>query len=140
MEKLIHELMRLYFPAGLSAALLGPRIAGAHGEPLALHEAGRTRAIVLPFARNRADDRAGDAGAHWRRLCEAANLLQARYDFPRRRSAFPPTEDFACGYRWPHRSRSRLRRPSSKDCATACFRISSSRPAPPPRRSNCRPA
>ncbi|WP_229508049.1 hypothetical protein [Massilia sp. Dwa41.01b] len=82
MEKLIHELMRLYFPAGLSAALLGPRIAGAHGEPLALHEADRTRAIVLPFARNRADDRAGDAGAHWRRLCEAANLLQARYDFP----------------------------------------------------------
>lgn len=78
MEKLIAQLIRLYLMPSLEAAGLQQHLLGQHtaSTPL-VSEDGLTRAIVIDFPR--AGD---DETRHWAQLCEVANALQEKLDFP----------------------------------------------------------
>lgn len=78
MEKLIAQLIRLYLmsgtePDGLAQHLLGQQTVST---PL-VSEDGFTRAIVIDFPRA-----AEDETRNWSQLCEVANALQEKLDFP----------------------------------------------------------
>lgn len=66
MQKLITELTRLY--------LMAPPMPGRHS---LANADGLTRAIVIAFPK-----RPDSGDAHWTRLCEVANALQARFGWP----------------------------------------------------------
>jgi len=79
MQKLILELLRLYLAPGTSPELLARRIAGESTAAIDLADgAGRVRAIVLAFRKQRDSDEA----RHWTLLCEVAHALQAELDLP----------------------------------------------------------
>src|SRR4051794_5533725 len=93
MEKLIAELARLYLPPGAQfPQALARHLLGEENVPVRLeNDDGQVRAIVIPFDK----PTRGDEGAHWARLCEAANALQAEFDLP----APAVSIDGATGYR-----------------------------------------
>lgn len=78
MEKLIAQLIRLYLMPGLAPVGLAQHLLGQHtaSAPL-VSEDGLTRAIVIDFPRA-----AEDETRHWAQLCEVANTLQEKLDFP----------------------------------------------------------
>lgn len=80
MNKLIHELTRLYLVPGLvDEALLQQRYLGQHTLPVALGGSdGLTRAVVLHFPRQEGQEEM----RHWHLLCEVANALQTELKLP----------------------------------------------------------
>ena len=80
MEKLIAQLLRLYFASGqVAPRMLERRVEGEPGGLLPLASAdGTTRTIVIPFDKVKYQE----DGQHWTRLCEVAHALQAQYGFP----------------------------------------------------------
>lgn len=80
MEKLIAQLLRLYFaPGQAEPGVLQRRVQGEPGAPLPLaSDDRRTRTIVIPFDKAKFQE----DGQHWTRLCEVAHALQAQYGFP----------------------------------------------------------
>lgn len=80
MQKLIAELMRLYLPAdALPLDVLELHLRGQHNAPASLTGSdGMTRAMMIPFRK----PKGADSEAHWTRLCEVANTLQAGLGLP----------------------------------------------------------
>lgn len=80
MHKLIAELLRLYLPQGaLTPDVLAQHVLGQQNVPVSLTGSdGLTRALMIPFRKARG----ADSEAHWLRLCEVANLLQADLGLP----------------------------------------------------------
>jgi len=80
MQKLIAELMRLYLPAdALPLDVLALHVLGQQNVPVSLTGSdGLTRAMMIPFRKTKG----ADSEAHWSRLCEVANTLQADLGLP----------------------------------------------------------
>jgi len=80
MQKLIAELMRLYLPAdALPLDVLALHVLGQQNVPVSLTGSdGLTRAMMIPFRK----PKGADGEAHWTRLCEVANTLQAQLGLP----------------------------------------------------------
>jgi hypothetical protein len=85
MEKLLSELIRLYLPPAtamappLTEAALAQRAAGGNAPAISLATPdGMARALAIRFAPQRGQEE----GAHWTRLCDTANALQAELGFP----------------------------------------------------------
>ncbi|MFP5392843.1 MAG: hypothetical protein ACLGI6_15050 [Gammaproteobacteria bacterium] len=78
MQELIAQLARLYLPAGPVPDGLAGHLGGGAARTFDLTREGRVRALVIGF-----DRQDGDAeGAHWQRLCDVANALQAELALP----------------------------------------------------------
>ena len=80
MEKLIAQLLRLYFASGqVAPGMLERRVEGEPGGLLPVASAdGTTRTIVISFDKVKYQE----DGQHWKRLCEVAHALQAQHGFP----------------------------------------------------------
>lgn len=80
MQKLIAELMRLYLPAdALPLDVLALHLLGQQNVPVSLTGSdGMTRAMMIPFRKQKG----ADSEAHWTRLCDVANTLQADLGLP----------------------------------------------------------